>query len=230
MDGGEHEGRLDHRLRRGAGVTDLTAIDILVNPDEVSLGHARSWNARMRESVPDGFSLDETHQPHITTLQRYVRTAELGGVYDAVQQTLNEINTDALTYQGVAIRHAGWGVAGQGLAAIVIRPSPQVIDFQARLLAAVTPFTESSSTSAAFVTEPGEEITQSTFDWVEGYVPGQIGEGYIPHITVGFATVEDLETIEAEPFDTFEIQPASCAVYQLGNNGTARALLKTWPI
>jgi hypothetical protein len=69
-------------------MSDLTAIDILVNPDEAALEHARQFNARLRESVPDGFALDATHQPHITTLQHYVRTAELEKVYDAVEQTV----------------------------------------------------------------------------------------------------------------------------------------------
>jgi hypothetical protein len=105
-----------------------------------------------------------------------------------------------------------------------------VLDFQAALLAAVTPYVESGGTADAFVREPGEEITQSTFDWVDGYVPGQIGDTYIPHITVGFATVEDLDAIEAEPWEAFRIEPAGLAVYQLGNNGTARKLLKAWPI
>ena len=74
---------------------------------------------------------------------------------------------------------------------------------------------------------PGEEISQSTRDWVEGFVPAQIGAGkYIAHITVGFATLDDLETIEAEPFDAFAVHPASIAVYHLGNNGTARTQLK----
>jgi hypothetical protein len=208
----------------------LTAIDILVDPDQATIEHARAWNTRMRQSVPDGFALDATRQPHVTTLQRYVRTADLETVYDAVEKTLQATDIDALTYHGVAIRHADWGVPGQALAAIVVQPSPQVLDFQAALLAAITPYTESSRAAEAFVREPGEEITPSTFDWVEDYVPGQIGDRYIPHITVGFATLEDLETIEAEPFDAFEIQPANLAVYQLGNNGTARKLLKTWPI
>ncbi|MFI5993022.1 hypothetical protein ACIBAC_14385 [Streptomyces sp. NPDC051362] len=35
------------------------------------------------------------------------------------------------------------------------------------------------SQSAAFVTDPGEEISQSTHDWVEGYVPTQIGPGTV---------------------------------------------------
>lgn len=211
-------------------MSGLTAIDILVNPDEETLEHARAWNARMRTSVPDGFALDATHQPHITTLQCYVRTEELDQAYDVIEETLRATDTKTLVYQGVAIRHAEWGVPGQGLAAILVRPSSHVLDFQATLLAGVRPFTEPKGTADAFVTDEGEEITQSTFDWVDGYVPGQIGDAYTPHITVGFATVEDLETIEAEPFDAFDIQPASLAVYQLGNNGTARSLLKTWPI
>jgi hypothetical protein len=33
-----------------------------------------------------------------------------------------------------------------------------------------------------------------------------------------------------KPFDTFPIHPASIAVFHLGNNGTARTQLKTWPV
>jgi hypothetical protein len=212
-------------------MSELTAIDVLINPDEATLQHASTWNARMRESVTDGFPLDASHQPHITTLQRYVRTTELDNVYDAVQKTLAATDTGALSYQAVAIKHADWGVPGQGLAVIFIQPSPQVLDFQAALLAAVMPFTESGGTAAAFVTDPGEDISQSTLDWVEGYVPGQIGpDKYTAHITVGFATLDDLTAIEAEPFDAFNVHPAAVAIYQLGNSGAARKLLKTWPI
>ncbi|MFJ8013863.1 hypothetical protein [Streptomyces sp. NPDC096339] len=209
----------------------LTAIDILVNPDENTLRHARAWNARMRESVPGGFALDASHQPHITTLQRYVRTAELDEVYAAIGDTLTATDTGALSYRAVAIKHADWGVPGQGLAGILLQPSEQVLDFQAALLAAVIPFTESGGTAAAFVTDPGEDISQSTRDWVEHYVPAQIGPGtYTAHVTVGFATLDDLDTIEAEPFDAFDVHPAAVAVYQLGNSGAARELLKTWTI
>ena len=78
-------------------MSDLTAIDILVNPDEAALEHARKFNARMRQSVPDGFALDATHQPHITTLQRYVHTAELEKVYDAVERTIADTDVAALS-------------------------------------------------------------------------------------------------------------------------------------
>jgi hypothetical protein len=212
-------------------MSDLTAIDILVNPDEATLERARGLNARMRQSVPGGFALDATHQPHITTLQRYVRTADLEQVYDAVAATIAATDVASLGYQAVAIKHADWGVPGQGLAVIVIQPSPEVLDFQARLLAAVTPFVGSGGTDEAFVRDPGEKISQSTKDWVEGFVPAQIGAGkYIAHVTVGFATLDDLQVIEAEPFDAFTVQPVSVAVYHLGNSGAAREKLQEWSL
>ncbi len=81
------------------------------------------------------------------------------------------------------------------------------------------------------MTDPGETISQSTHDWVEEFVPAQIGPGkYIAHITVGFATLDDLKVIEAEPFDAFQVRPTSLAVYHLGNSGTARKQLKEWAL
>jgi hypothetical protein len=112
----------------------------------------------------------------------------------------------------------------------MVEVSDEVLAFQAALLAAITPFVESGGTATAFVADPGEEISPTIIDWVEAYDPNQIGEGkYFPHLTVGVATFDDLEVIEAEPFDAFSIHPASVAVYHLGNNGTARKLLKAWP-
>ncbi|MCZ4125093.1 hypothetical protein [Streptomyces sp. H39-S7] len=94
----------------------------------------------------------------------------------------------------------------------------------------MTPFTGSGGTDTAFVTDPGQQISQTTKDWVETYVPDQIGSNYTAHLTVGVDTVEHLKTLQAEPFETFHVQPAGMAVYQLGNNGTARTLLKSWPL
>ncbi|CAB3806381.1 hypothetical protein LMG28138_05797 [Pararobbsia alpina] len=57
----------------------VTAIDILLEPDATMMKNAEAANARLRKSFPNGFALDETHQPHISCLQRYVRTADLIG-------------------------------------------------------------------------------------------------------------------------------------------------------
>jgi hypothetical protein len=212
-------------------MTDLTAIDILIDPDDAALARARKVNARVLESMPEGWVLDDTHQPHITTLQRYVRTGDLGHVYDAVEQTVADTDMASLGYQGVKITHADWGFPGYGPTVILVSVGPEVLAFQAKLVDAVAPFVEAAGTAAAFVADPGETISPTIIDWVEAYVPNQIGDGkYLPHITVGVAKFDDLKVIEAEPFDAFAVHPSSVSVYHLGNNGTARELLKRWPI
>ena len=169
--------------------------------------------------------------PHITTLQRYVRTADLDRVYDAVEKALLETDMASLAYQAVKITHADWGFPGHGPTVLQVEVSPEVLDFQAKLVDAVTPFVEPGGTAAAYVADPGEVISPTIIDWVEKYVPAQIGEGnYFPHLTVGVAKFDDLKVIEAEPFEAFAVHPARVAVYHLGNNGTARKLLKAWPV
>jgi hypothetical protein len=212
-------------------MTELTAIDVLIDPDDAALARAREVNARVLESMPQGWVLDETHQPHITTLQRYVRTADLDQVYDAIENTIAATDIAALSYQAVKITHADWGFPGYGPTVLLVQVDSHVLDFQADLSAAVAPFVKAGGTAAAFVTDPGETIEATIIDWVDAYVPNQIGEGkYLPHITVGVAKFDDLKIIEAEPFDAFDVHPASISVYHLGNNGTARKLLKTWPL
>ena len=63
-------------------------------------------NARLLESLPQGWALDDTHKPHITTLQRYVRTADLEKVYDAVEKIIADTDLASLGYQAIKITHA----------------------------------------------------------------------------------------------------------------------------
>src|SRR5437773_848115 len=71
---------------------DVTAIDILLTPDEVMLGHAKAANARLRADYPKGFALDATHALHVTIIQRFVRTSDLDKVYAAVAKVLKDEN------------------------------------------------------------------------------------------------------------------------------------------
>jgi hypothetical protein len=160
-----------------------------------------------------------------------VRTADLAKVYEAVGKTVAETDMASLSYQAVKIAHADWGFPGYGPAVLLVQVNPEVLDFQARPAAEVAPFTEAGGTAEAFVADPGEVISPTIIKWVEGYVLAQIGAGkYLPHLTVGAAKFDDLKIIEAEPFDAFTVYPAGVAVYHLGNNGTARELLKAWPV
>jgi hypothetical protein len=214
-------------------MSDLTAIDVLINPDEAAIERAREVNARLLQSIPapDGWVLDDTHQPHITTLQRYVRTADLDQVYDAVEARVADTDMASLSYELVRITHADWGFPGYAPTVLLVQVGEEVLDFQAALVDSIAQYVEAGGTAAAFVTDPCEEISPTIIDWVEAFVPDQIGEGnYLPHLTVGVAKFDDLKVIEDEPFEPLTVHPAGVAVYHLGNNGTARKQLKSWPV
>ncbi len=71
-----------------AARSEITAIDILLQPDAMMLRYAADNNARLLKVYPRGFALDEAHTPHITMLQCFVRTADLEKVYAATDASL----------------------------------------------------------------------------------------------------------------------------------------------
>ncbi|CAH1660988.1 hypothetical protein [Chelatococcus asaccharovorans] len=211
-------------------MTDLTAIDILIEPDATALERGADENARLRAQYPAGFALDAGHRPHITLLQRYVRSAKLETVFAGIEQVIRSHGTGRLSFRATALRHMSVAaLPGLGLAAIVVTPGPEVLDLQAALIEAIRPCTAAGGTAAAFEITPGEpEINADTLAYVEHYVPDHSGRNFVAHLTVGLAPLDFLAKAETESFNEFTFQPSAIAVFQLGNNGTARKELKIW--
>jgi hypothetical protein len=205
----------------------VTAIDILLDPDATMLQHAQAANARLLKSFPGGFALDETHQPHISCLQRYVRTADLDKVFDAVGRVLAKENPAQWKLRAYKYYFIPWHDVG--LAGIVIDPTADLHRFQKNLIDAVAPFTVATGSAGAFVTTEQEpDINQPTIDYVASFVPNASGDKFNPHVTIGLARQDYLKKMLDEKFDAFTFSPVAVSVYHLGNFGTASERLKTW--
>ena len=93
----------------------VTAIDILLEPDATMLRHAEAANARLLKVFPQGFALDAAHRPHMTLIQRFVRTADLDKVYDAAGKVFARANVSAMKLEAFKYYYApnnDLGVAG----------------------------------------------------------------------------------------------------------------------
>jgi hypothetical protein len=208
---------------------EVTAIDIALEPDATMIQHAEAANARLLEVFPKGFRLDATHHPHISMLQRYVRTADLDKVYAAAGKVLADENVTSWKLNAFKYYFLPWKDIGLG--GIVIEPTDDLLRLQQELIDAVAPFTEKTGTAAAYVTTPEDpEINQPTIDYVAAFVPQETGKKFNPHVTIGVGPQDYLKAMVAEPFDAFTFSPASASVYQLGNFGTARKELKAWEL
>jgi hypothetical protein len=214
----------------GAGKkSSVTAIDILLKPDAAMIQHAEIANQHLRKSFPKGFALGKMHQPHISVLQRYVRTADLDRVYEAVGKVLAEEKPTSWKLKADKYYYIPWKEIG--LAGIVIEPTGDLIRYQQKLIDAVAPFTVKTGTASAFVTTKDDpKINRPTIDYVANFVPNETGTKFNPHVTIGLASQDYLKKMLDEKFEAFTFSPAGAAVYHLGNFGTARKLLKNWEL
>jgi hypothetical protein len=212
-------------------MSEVTAIDLLIEPDAATRERALVLNARLRGTMPEGFAFDDSHAPHITVLQRYVRTPELEPVLDAVGAVVAGAELTSLDLRATRIAHAEWDTPGLSIASLMLGSDPRLLALQGRLIAAIAPFAATRGAAAAFVTDPEEpDVNATTIGYVARFVPDHCASNYEAHLSIGMARRRDLEALEAEPFEPFDVRAEAVAVYQLGNNGTARRRLRAWPV
>ena len=208
--------------------SDVTAIDILLEPDATMLKKCEANNARLLKEYPQGFALDETHTPHITMLQCFVRTADLEKLYAALEKVLSAANVNAMKLDAFKRYYIPTG-GGLGVAGICAKPTRAILKLQADLIAAAKPFNLRGGPIGAF-TAPHDNpaIDAAIIDYVCTFVPKMSGANSNPHVSTGNAPTAYLDQMLAEPFETFTFSPAGAAVYQLGPFGTAAKKLKEW--
>ncbi len=210
--------------------TTIVAIDILLRPDERMLQRAEANNARLLKAFPKGFALDATHRPHITMVQRFVPAEDLDKVYSAIGNVLDSANVTAMNL--VAFKYyylpAPGGIGGAGICA---RPTPELLQLQADVIAAAAPFAVGTGTIDAFTaSHDNPALDALLIEYVSAFVPKYSGVNYNPHVTTGVASREYLDGMLAEPFESFTFSPAGAAVYQLGPFGTAAKKLEEFDL
>ncbi len=203
----------------------ITAIDIALEPDATMMRHARDANARLLKVFPKGFALDATHQPHVTMLQAFVRTADLDKVYAAANKAL--AHERPTHWELKAFKYYYIPSPPIGLAGIVVEPTHDLHELQRKLSQAIAPFIAKTGTAKAFMSdEEGRDIQPFLIDYVANFEKIAAGGKFNPHVTVGVGTEDYLKDMLAEPFEAFTFSPAGASVYQLGSFGTARKELK----
>jgi 2'-5' RNA ligase superfamily len=206
---------------------DVTAIDILLEPDATMLKHAAAVNQKLLAVYPKGFALDAAHTPHITLIQRFVRTADLDQVYAAVGKVFANANVSTIKLEAFKYYYAPVGATG--VAGICAKPTPELLKLQADLIAAVAPYTVETGPVSAFTAPMDDAASNAAFiQYVSTFVPKMSGEHFNPHVSIGVAPKDYLDKMLAQPFEPFTFSPAGAAVFQLGPYGTAAKKLAEW--
>jgi phosphoserine phosphatase len=210
--------------------SEITAIDILLEPDATMLEHCKADNARLLGAYPKGFALDATHTPHITMLQCFVRTADLDNLYAAEEKVLAAANVTAMKLDAFKRYYLAAG-GGLGVAGICAKPTPEILKLQADIIAAASPFNLRSGPIGAFTAgHDNPALDAAIIGYVSRFEQIGAGEHFNPHVSTGNAPTTFLDQMNAEPFESFTFSPAGAAVFQLGPFGTAARKLKEWEL
>jgi 2'-5' RNA ligase superfamily len=213
-----------------AASSEIIAIDILLRPDATMLEHAAANNERLRKAYPNGFTFDAEHTPHITLLQCFVRTADLDKLYAAEEKVFAAAHVSAMKLEAFKYYYAA-ADATTGVAGICAKPSAEILELQANVIAAAKPFMQETATASAFTAPHKDPATDAAFiKYISTFVPKMSGEYFNPHVSTGVAPKDYLDKMLTEPFSSFKFSPAGAAVYQLGPYGTAAKLLKEWDL
>src|SRR6202035_1805410 len=162
----------------------VTAIDIALEPDATMIDHAKAANERLLQSFPKGFSLDETHHPHISMLQQFVRTDDLDKVYAAADEVLAK--EKPTTWRLKAFKYYYIPSPPVGLAGIVVEPTEDLHRLQDALITAVEPYTVKTGTAAAcYSDEGGRDIQPFLIGYVAHFATIAAAKRLNPHVTIG---------------------------------------------
>jgi hypothetical protein len=217
-----------------SGQNDVTAIDILLDPDATMIQHAKAANSQLLKKYPKGFTLGGVRAPHITMLQRFVKTADLPKVYAAADKVIAKANPTSFKLTAFKYDHIAEAKIGNetvGVGNILVKPTPELLRLQQHLADAIKPFEAPTGTAAAFVTTPqAPHISEDLIHYVSVFVPDHSGDHYVPHVSIGVGTIDFLETFSSAPFDDFTVSPAAASVYHLGEYGTAMKKLHSVPL
>ena len=154
---------------------EVTAIDILLEPNATMLAHCKANNARLLKVYPKGFALDAAHTPHITMLQCFVRTADLDKVYAAEEKVFAAAKVTAMKLEAFKYYYAPTGATG--VAGICAKPTPEILKLQADVIAAAKPFMQTTGPIGAFTAGHGNPaIDAAIIDYVSTFVPKMSGE------------------------------------------------------
>lgn len=207
--------------------TPIVAIDVLLEPDAAMVQTAQRVNAKLTAAYPDGYSLDESHAPHITLLQRYVRESDLEAIYAKLSKVLSPERMGAMRLSSPGTFAAPWGK--DQVLVLLVDHTPELDRLHTEVASVLQPYAVSGGDASAFALDSSGEMDADTIGYVETFVPKSSGKAYQPHITVGVAPEPVMTAVKAEPFQPQDFRLKDAAVFQLGRFGTAQKRLWTSP-
>ena len=193
-------------------MSQLLALGVAILPAPEARQRAIQVSAALPPKDSQGLTLDESHYPHVTLAQAFIRAEELHAALDRLDEVFRG-------RRPFPVHVTGGGQSGSTLW-MAIERSPKLVELHEALMEALKGCERQGGTRTAFVDGDGRV---GDVLWVSGYRLTSAFHAFTPHITLGHGG----RPPDIEPF-TFEAE--TVAACHLGRLCTCRRVLCAWEL
>ena len=194
-------------------MSQVRAIDVAILLPPTLQQSLTQLNATLL-APPRGFRFDETHLPHLTLVQQFVRT-------DHLAQATREVGAILEKAAPLELRTASIS-GGRTAATLRVTPTAALEQLHGRLMDHLQALDVADGDLTAFVAG-GEPPRESDLTWVKQFRSHAAYARFDPHITLGVGTA--LTPLAPTSFVVTEL-----AVCHLGRFCTCRRILTQWTL
>lgn len=200
----------------------VIAINVLLTlPDDV-YQKAIQLNRAILKKHPDNITLNDSHIPHITLLQCYVKETDVTNIKKLLHGLYSTIEKDTLWVDEFQYNED----QTESFASMGIEKSTSLITLHKKVIRLLEPYMLLKGSQESYVPNmDGAPIDDFTIAYVPKFVSAHSFENYNPHISLGVAKTTLLDSLALHDFRGTEFHAASISMYQLGAFGTAQKLL-----
>lgn len=192
----------------------IKAIDIVLIPPQEIYDLSLKLSTSLNQGIKPVIQLDDTHLPHITLVQLYIRDDRMG-------ELIERINKVAGMIKPLSLKMIGLSTDSNNTAGIEINLSSNLNELYGNMLTLTEDFEEKNA-NEGFVLDPGETARPGTISWVANY---RNKSKYNPHISLAKDSVVEMPVIEEREFIADRL-----LICQLGNFCTCRKIIKEWKL
>lgn len=193
-------------------MSQLLALDVAILLPPEARARATAVSRALGGDQKTGVLLDESHLPHITLTQQFIRSDETDVAFGFIDDVLRGQAPLRIRVTGAAKSgHSVW---------MAVEPTDAIVKLHERLMEVLRGLERPAGTAAAFY--EGDARVGDVV-WVTGYrLKSSLG-AYTPHVTLGQAT--DVPEIEPFAFDA-----STAAACHLGRFCSCRRVLRSWEL
>ncbi|MBU0597739.1 2'-5' RNA ligase family protein [Patescibacteria group bacterium] len=188
------------------------AVDIVLLPPKEIWEWAVQLSKEIGSNSERAEFLDNTHLPHITLVQAYVKQDDSEKINHTIEEILKHFSTLSLIVEEI-ISEGSW-------VAFRINKTEELMKLHINLVDAIQEYEQDLSRDA-FILDSGEKVTDFAVNWVNNFRKNVSYNNFIPHITLG-------KNYEPEQMKPKNFTVDRLAVCHLGNHCTCRKILKEW--